>query len=65
MLSAMEKDGLINRARGFKIKVSDGALYINGEHQPTGIYNRYSRYFDNKNIIFKGKGDNLDIRITN
>lgn len=65
MLDKMERDGLISRSEGFKIKVADGSLYINGEHQPENIYNKYSDYFNASHITIKGKANSLDIRVTN
>ena len=64
MLAEMEKDGLINRAKKFRIEKEDEVLYINGEKQPDRVYHKYNRYLHGKNVAISGSKGNLSISIT-
>lgn len=63
MLKKMDSDGLIDRDRNFTIKKYDDQLYINGEEQSRRVYEKYAPYLKGDNIIIKGRGDNLRIRV--
>lgn len=65
MLDAMEKDGLINREKKFKIEKEDEVLYINGEKQPDRVYHKYNRYLHGKDVAISGSKGNLSISISN
>lgn len=41
----LEKDGLIDRKKGYRIEVKKGELYINGTQQPKEVTDRYRKYF--------------------
>jgi hypothetical protein len=58
MVTEMEKDGLIDRKKGFKkITFEDGSLYIDGKKQSQAISDKYRKYTkDGKlNINFDGE----------
>lgn len=54
---ALEKDGLINRKKGFKIELQDEDLYINGTKQSKAITGKYRRYYKKENFIINSDGD--------
>ncbi len=45
MFNEMEKDGLINSKKGFKIEYKDKNLFINGTKQPEQVTDKYRKYF--------------------
>lgn len=46
----LEKDGLIDRKKGYSIKVKDGELFINGTRQPREIQDKYSDFLKGKDF---------------
>lgn len=62
MLTEMEKDGLIDRKKGFKLEFKDGSLYIDGKQQSQAISDKYRKYAkDGKLDISIGKDDGKDV----
>ncbi len=45
----LEKDGLIDKKKGYKLQLKDGELYINGTKQSKEISDKYSKYYQGKN----------------
>ncbi len=56
---ALEKDGLINKKSGYKIKVQDGELYINGNKQPKETYEKYKQYYRKDRFSLNNDGDSI------
>lgn len=65
MLAEMEKDGLINRDRKFRIEKEEEVLYINGTKQPDRVYHKYNRYLHGKDVSISGSKGDLNISISN
>lgn len=66
MLDKMEREGLIDRKRGFNIvKSENGTLIINNEIQPKSVFKHYSQYLDANNIVISGKKGKLSITVNN
>lgn len=61
MLEKMEKDGLIDREKGFIVAKQNGKLIINGTPQPDSVLSKYGEYLRDKSITIKGKKDGLTI----
>ena len=55
----LEKDGLIDKKKGYKIKVQDGALYINGTKQSDETYEKYKQYYKKDKFTISSDGDNI------
>ncbi|MDB5190869.1 MAG: hypothetical protein JWQ96_432 [Segetibacter sp.] len=49
----LQKDGLIDRKKGYRIEIKDGDLYLNDKQQPKEISDKYRKYFkkDNYTIV--------------
>lgn len=54
ILDAMQKDGLINRNKGYKIEKKGNELYIDGIKQSKEVYKKYEPMMDENNITIKG-----------
>jgi len=65
MLEKMEKDGLIDREKGFIVAKQNGKLVINGVPQPDSVLSKYGEYLRDKSITIKGKKDSLTIDAIN
>jgi len=65
MLGKMEKEGLIDRSKSYKIVKENGMLYINGKQQPADIYNKYKHYLKGNQITIKGHKGSLNISVNN
>jgi hypothetical protein len=50
MFTEMEKDGLIDTKKGFKIEYKDNELFINGEKQSDAVKDKYRQYFKDGNF---------------
>lgn len=58
LTGALEKDGLIDRKKGYRIETKNGELFINGEKQSKEVTDKYRKYFNNKDYTLKNDGDN-------
>jgi hypothetical protein len=47
-IDTLEKDGLIDKKKGFKIQIKDGELFINGTKQPKEVNDKYRKYIRDK-----------------
>ncbi len=52
----LEKDGLIDRKKGYKIEVKAGELYINGNKQSKEVNDKYSKYFKDEDYSITSDG---------
>lgn len=55
----LEKDGLINKKKGYKVQVKDGELYINGTKQSKETSDKYRKYFKKDNFTINNDGDTI------
>lgn len=56
---SLEKDGLINRKKGFKIEIKDNEMYINGTKQSKEVNEKYKKYFREENYIIRSDGEDI------
>lgn len=61
-INGLEKDGLIDKQKGYSIKHKDGELYINNKKQGDDVYNKY-RSFLKKHKTFSLEKDDDDFNI--
>ena len=50
LTNALEKDGLIDKSKAYKIELRNGELYINDKKQPKEISDKYRKYFRKSNF---------------
>lgn len=58
-IDALEKDGLIDHKKGYKIEVKDGELIINGIQQPKTVADKFRQYFKKDNFTIRMDGDTI------
>lgn len=56
---SLEKDGLINRKKGYKVEIKDNELYINGSKQPKEVNEKYKKYFKDENFTIRSDGEDI------
>lgn len=55
---ALQKDGLIDKSKAYKIEVKKGELYINDKKQTKEISNKYKQYYKDNNLSIDMNGEN-------
>jgi len=55
----LEKDGLINKKKGYKIEIKNGELYINGTKQSKEVNDKYRKYFKEEDYTIRSDGDEI------
>jgi len=55
----LEKDGLIDKKKGYKVQVKDGELYINGTKQSKQTSEKYRRFYKKDNFTINTNGDTI------
>jgi chromosome segregation ATPase len=55
----LEKDGLINKKKGYKVKVKNGIMIINGQQQPNDIFEKYKQYYKKDSFTLNSDGENI------
>ena len=55
----LQKDGLIDKKKGYKIEVKDGELYINGTKQAKATSDKYRRFYKKDNFTINMNGDSI------
>ena len=55
----LEKDGLINKKKGYKIEIRSGELYINGTKQSKEINDKYRKYFKDEDYTISSDGNEI------
>lgn len=55
--NALEADKLIDKTKGFNLKVKDGELYIDGKKQPKEVSDKYRKYFKDDDFSITQDGD--------
>ncbi|HEX8356507.1 MAG TPA: hypothetical protein VF610_03810 [Segetibacter sp.] len=59
---ALEKDGLIDKKKGYKIEVKEGQLYINEQKQSKEVSDKYRKYYKKENFsLDMSEGDSFEI----
>ncbi len=56
---SLEKDGLINRKKGYKIEIKDNQMYINGTKQSKEVNEKYRKYFGGENYSIRSDGEEI------
>ena len=56
---SLEKDGLINKKKGFKVEIKNGEMYINGTKQPKEVNEKYRKYFIDDNYTINNDGTDV------
>lgn len=54
---ALDKDGLINKKKAYKIEIRDGKLYLNDKLQSDTVTEKYRKYFKDENYTIKSDGE--------
>ena len=57
LTNALEKDGLVDNRKAYKLEIKDGELYINDKKQPKQVSNKFRKYFKNDNYSIINDGD--------
>lgn len=55
----LEKDGLIDKRKGYKIEIKDGEMFINGIKQSKEVNDKYRKYFKEEDYSIKSDGDEI------
>ena len=55
----LEKDGLINRKKGYKVEIKNNEMYINGTKQSKEINEKYKKYFKDDNFVLRNDGEEI------
>lgn len=55
--SELDKDGLIDKSKGYKIEVKENELYINGQKQSKEISEKYKKYYKKSNFTINMRDD--------
>jgi hypothetical protein len=53
----LQKDGLIDKKKGYKIELKSGELYINDQKQPKEVNDKYRKYHKKENFTIKTDAD--------
>ena len=56
---ALEKDGLINKQKGYKLEIKNGELYINGTKQSKEVNDKYRKYFKDEDYSISSDGSDV------
>lgn len=56
---SLEKDGLINRKKGYKIEIRNGEMFINGTQQSKEVNDKYRKYFKDENYTIRSDGEEI------
>lgn len=59
----LDKDGLIDKDKNYKIQVKSHKLYINGKAQSDDVNKKYSKYLDEEDYSINKDADDEDIEI--
>ncbi len=58
-LNEMEKEGLIDKKKAYKIQFKDGDLFIDGNKQPKATYEKYRKYFKEDDFTIRNDGEGI------
>lgn len=57
-LNELDKDGLINKNKAYKVEVKSGELFINGVKQSKEVNDKYRKYFKEEDFSIRNDGEN-------
>lgn len=57
-VDVLAKDGLIDKQKGYVIKLTEDGLYINGTKQSSEVYERYKKYYPKEKFTISNDGAN-------
>lgn len=61
-VNGLEKDGLLNKKEGYKIKHKNGELEVNGKKVSASVYNKYKSFLEkHKTFTMEKTDDDFDI----
>jgi Fe2+ transport system protein B len=55
----LEKDGLINKKKGYKLEIKNGEFYINGTKQSKEVNDKYRKYFKDEDYSISSDGSDV------
>jgi hypothetical protein len=55
--SELEKDGLVDKKKGYTIEIKSGEMYINGVKQSKEVNDKYRRYFKDEDYTIKSDAE--------
>ncbi len=55
----LEKDGLIDKKKGFTLEIKNRELYINGTKQSKEVNDKYRKYFKDEDYTIRSDGDDV------
>ncbi len=58
-IDELDKDGLIDKKKGYKVQLKDGELYINGTKQSKETTDKYREYYKKDNFTINTNGDGI------
>ncbi len=64
LIESLEKDGLINKSKGYKVEKKGSVLYIDGIKQSKEVFKKYEPMMDAKNMTIKGNKRSISINVT-
>ncbi len=56
---SLEKDGLINRKKGYKVEIKNKEMYINGTKQSKEVNEKYKKYFREDDFVLRNDGEEI------
>lgn len=56
-LNELDKDGLINKNKAYKVEVKSGELFINGVKQSKEVNDKYRKYFKEEDFSIRNDGE--------
>lgn len=57
LTNALEKVGLVDNKKPYKLEIKNGELYIDGKKQPKEVNDKFKRYFKNDDYTISNDGD--------
>jgi outer membrane murein-binding lipoprotein Lpp len=58
-IGELDKDGLIDKKKGYKIEIKKGELYINGTKQSKEVNDKYKKYFKDEDYTIRSDGEDI------
>jgi hypothetical protein len=58
-IDTLDKDGLIDKKKTYRVEVKDDELYINGTKQSKEINDKYRKYFRDEDFTIKSDGEGV------
>jgi hypothetical protein len=58
-INALDKDGLIDKDKAYRVEIKNGELYINGNKQSKEVNDKYRKYFGENDYTIKSDGEGV------